>query len=810
MYDPNSPIIDFYPTEFEQDLNGKKQDWEAIVKIPFIDEERLLKAMSSREHRLTEEEKMRNSFGTSTKFTYNPGEPTVYPSSLPGFFPTLYRCYCKMEPFDLPTLDGLHLVQGLCDGVQLGAEALAGFPSLQTLPHTATLGYHGVNVHGSESRNKSMVVHIVNQHENRKVEDIAQEMIGQRIFIGWPFLQEGMVSAVSDSLFTYEKISVIPGKPPKIVSNPHTPQGLGLWKMKAEKVEHYYSKRCGVITGSVDVLLHVRPLKGLKRLDNGAFVKDYEGPDKEVEQALQLAVSEVYSEDPRFMEREPPPLSEEFPEGSKVFFLGEHAYGVAAQVSATSEDTLSVILVFFPSEKTENEKFKDVVANRLRNKYFPSFKVSEMLGISGKALSKITSSFMVVGSDGNKNNLGLSLKFEAKGLKVIEYSRKDGRYWEFSEKAVELIREYQIKYPEIFQVLDKSGDAMVKASDVFRDAPNPDAKAKEVKTWLNTKGVRDFEPVSLFCDQLGKATVKEIEELADSITANKSTAAIKKAIVKGIPRQAVLKPAHAVYRLQNQHFALGDRVIMVQDSGSVPLSFKGVVVGMNAKSMDVVWDAPFMSGGTLGDRCSQYRGSTVEFWSCLNLTNPQFVVSTNPKAPIQQQQPKVPFKPRFGPHPSVRPAAGQQPAAGFRPAPVAHRTNGINGASHNGIGHNGPVQIMVNPNRGRSSAPRGGPPAATAPHVHPLNGAVNGHAKTPSQSIPHTNGNFVDHPPRGRGRGRGFESRGGFHGPPQRGTLVPPARDRGFVAGMDRGRGLPPRGLARGRGRAHVHAAPTA
>ena len=46
MYDVNSPILDFYPVEFEQDLNGKKQDWEAIVKIPFIDEKRLLKAMA--------------------------------------------------------------------------------------------------------------------------------------------------------------------------------------------------------------------------------------------------------------------------------------------------------------------------------------------------------------------------------------------------------------------------------------------------------------------------------------------------------------------------------------------------------------------------------------------------------------------------------------------------------------------------------------------------------------------------------------------------------------------------------------------
>lgn len=82
----------------------------------------------------------------------------------------------------------------------------------------------------------------------------------------------------------------------------------------------------------------------MKRLDTGAFVKDYEGPEKETELPVQLTVSEVVSEDPRFMEKEPPPLSEEFPEGSKVFFLGEHAYGVAASVSATTALDLSVIL----------------------------------------------------------------------------------------------------------------------------------------------------------------------------------------------------------------------------------------------------------------------------------------------------------------------------------------------------------------------------------------------------------------------------------------------------------------------------------
>lgn len=94
----------------------------------------------------------------------------------------------------------------------------------------------------------------------------------------------------------------------------------------------------------------------------------------------------------------------------------------------------------------------------------------------------------------------------------------------------------------------------------------------------------------------------EIVTLADECNERKSADGIKKAIVKGIPRQALLKPAHALYRLHTQKFSLGDRVIMVQDSGSIPLAIKGVVVGINNKSMDVVWDVPFMSGTTLGDR----------------------------------------------------------------------------------------------------------------------------------------------------------------------------------------------------------------
>jgi hypothetical protein len=47
---------------------------------------------------------------------------------------------------------------------------------------------------------------------------------------------------------------------------------------------------------------------------------------------------------------------------------------------------------------------------------------------------------------------------------------------------------------------------MARASDVFTEG-DADLNVLDVKSWLKSRGVRDFEPVSLFADQLTKVDI---------------------------------------------------------------------------------------------------------------------------------------------------------------------------------------------------------------------------------------------------------------------------------------------------------------
>lgn len=104
MTDEDSPIKEFYPVDFEVDLNGKKFSWQGVALLPFIDEKRLLEAMGTKYGLLTDDEKRRNQFGE---------EALIFSSSHPLYRQVATNFYSKKAgaakfKMDPQVSEGLH------------------------------------------------------------------------------------------------------------------------------------------------------------------------------------------------------------------------------------------------------------------------------------------------------------------------------------------------------------------------------------------------------------------------------------------------------------------------------------------------------------------------------------------------------------------------------------------------------------------------------------------------------------------------------------------------------------------------------
>lgn len=645
MSEESSPIIDFYPKEFALDLNGKKNDWEAVVKIPFVDEKRLRAALAPKEAYLTPDERKRNSFGKTLRFVYNPQTDFVYPSSLPGVFQDIAHSHCIEVPLETPTLGNLNLKLGLIDDVKLGKEALGGFPTLKTLTFTAKLENAGIQVSQRPSKNESLILTINNNYANESPESVASKILGDSIYVGWPYLREAKLVALTDELFRYELSNG------HIFNKPHPPRTIETWHKDASRLENSYAKT-GSKIGKVQLIAHVCYLKGLRRTAGGAYEKDFGASgDEEHVFPIQTIVEDVVNKDERFVERDCTPVNEEFPLESQAVFLGPAGYGNPVTIKGHGQDTVNIQLM-------KLERGEPAIGSRMAQyekqstRYFASYDVAKMLGIHPLALSKITSKCLVQ-CESKKIDVGLNLKFEARRLKVLHHSRRSQRGWDFSTQAVELIRDYRNAFPKVLNALSTYTKSDIPdLKDLLKISPQESKDlGDKIRKWIGerTDDNPGFEQVPLESDALSSGSIKKIETYIIKYLEGEDP--VKIVAYNKIPRAALLAPSHAYHELRTQRFSLGDRVVSALSFGKVKLFNRGTVIGINSSTfkvtLDVLFDHAFDAGTDLGGKITTKRGLTVDAGSVINLTDRQLVYHTKKSMEMHTNKSKAAGAPKL-------------------------------------------------------------------------------------------------------------------------------------------------------------------
>jgi len=513
MTDPNSPIADFYPTEFEVDLEGKRSDWEGVVKISFIDQDRLLAAAKSvSDALLTAEEKSRNKLGDIMVFGHRIGskESTFCTSTLPGQYTSVASisnstAMVQVAPPPLPPGEK-GFIPSFVPGTKVGATGPAGFPTLRTLAVSAELRRAGINVFGMTSRKESLILKVkeLPGAAAPTAAQVATAVVGQRAWVKWPYLQESLVVAVSNG----RQRAGAGGEVRSLSSSEKDEFDRQILTLNTD----YLSKQ-GLELAQIRLLLHVRPCEGLVRQVDGTVEKRF--GKTEVVYPLQVTLRRNPSPDPRFQADGSSDNSdvlglEPLNEGDQVIFLGRAHYGCIAKVlpggprglnkkgKALDQDNTTgskttngankgpyrVEVVPAPPSAAQAAQAARRILSNVSVSYQPSGQVARRMNVNARTLGRMTGNVWVqIGEEKrDRIDIGLCVKNGAKGLYVPDYCapleptpyqqqqaqqqgqepRKGG--WAYSDAMIRVLEQYKQKFSWVWNAVEKQETSSQSAS----------------------------------------------------------------------------------------------------------------------------------------------------------------------------------------------------------------------------------------------------------------------------------------------------------------------------------------------------------
>ena len=643
-----SPIVSYYPLDFEVDMEGKRNAWEGVNLLPFIDARKLKEAVEkfAPQSQLTSEEQGRNTLQEfPLMLQHDASMQSNISSPFPTLFPDIVHCESKLLQFKVPDYPTGAFLPVLQSGVHV---PLAGFPSFRTLPEKNTgVSCEKINLNcfGRATRRETLVVSVPSPRAPDEDDFIplAKNLLSDPVvFVNWPHLQVAKIIGVSS------RHGIVRDDDSDFTSFSNS--DAQVWDQKSTGEARAYLEGRGIpgtgglkfYTGGSDplpMLIHVLLLQGVAEDPKSGKVKHVFGSAEHVFPAhtiLPYVASKGQMnwgiQDPRFLESAPEPIEKRFPKEIAVVILDEKLKKVFGQVATVVGTEGGKVRVLVTQKKME-PNFGAVLASQMVDKYAPAYVWCKKISVSTNIWGRMAGS-VVVAVHGEtakalghtKLNLGLNLKLK-KEFKMLGYSQvpmknsttpaqrniwqqkdavkvlaqaeaaalgttsseDEAGGWEYTERTLHIMAAYKRHFPEVFasiQAMDYSPTISAAALLPGMEESERIVKLQAMLLWLGQLETESMSLVPLTSQSLSNDAIAAVQQAQDSLPGNDDASSESILCVPAQLSANVARGNHQIRQIANNKSTIPTlgARVLSVTALGVPFGLKGSVVALHPHS----------------------------------------------------------------------------------------------------------------------------------------------------------------------------------------------------------------------------------
>ena len=461
-------------------MNGKENDWEGVVLIPFIDQELLQTEFRKIDTQLlTEKERKRNQFGETKLYKWD--FKTSYPikSTLPSVFVDIDHCNVSVTDFNMPVFYK-EKVLTLHEQTGLHLKSPHLFPTFSLLPHKTKSERIGIKAFSFPSRYPTRILQVERSdwccHASEEPISLEDEILRDKkhlsnlaqflrrlVFVKYPYQQLGRIAG-----FSTHVAELLAHRLDEV--NELDDEESKKWVRMCSRIDQKLFKKRGINVGpfpkkdekippqiKFHTMVHIQKLKRMNLGNDGTTI--YEWSKKAKAYPLDLVVFDKKKPiDPRYViKRQPESLENMFKVDSSVIVYNKQHLGLKASILGVIPELKKVRVNILPCSDFSVDQ---VIKEEKKSELFTSYHLQNLFGFNQKSLAIISSSLYVQVSRKKKVDIGLGLRFQNKQKQREGYCfydqsdihLKSGRgTWMYTQAAIDLFSEYQKTHPKIFE-----------------------------------------------------------------------------------------------------------------------------------------------------------------------------------------------------------------------------------------------------------------------------------------------------------------------------------------------------------------------